>query len=107
MEAPTLSIGPTSSNPYLENIVPPGATKIIAALKQLKMDTDDETKATFLSEAKLMYSLRHRNILPLLAVNPHLPALLSGFAEHGDLNQYLRRRLTCENCDVDGFISYE
>ena len=56
-----------------------------------------------------MYGLRHRNILPLLAVIPDIPALLTGYSEHGDLRQYLRRRLTCQDCDSDdpGFISYK
>jgi len=61
----------------------------------------------FLEEARLMYGLRHRNILPLLAINSDVPALLSGFSEHGDLYDCLRRRVICEKCPVDGFISYE
>ena len=89
--------------------LPHGATKVLAALKRLKANSNTETKKTFLAEAKLMYGLRHRNILPLLAIIPDLPALLSGFSEHGDLRQYLRRRLTCHQCDLDdpGFISYK
>ena len=87
--------------------LPKGATKIIAALKRLKIDTDPEIKKEFLSEAKLMFGLRHQNILPLLAIIPNQPALLSGYSEHGDLHQYLRKRLICEEGDVDGFISYK
>ena len=54
-----------------------------------------------------MYGLRHPNILPLLAVIPEVPALLTGYSEHGDLRQFLRRRLTCEHTSLDdpGFIS--
>ena len=100
---------PISSFPTLDRSdLPHGATKVLAALKRLKKDSNSETKKTFLAEAKLMYGLRHRNILPLLAIIPDLPALLSGYSEHGDLRQYLRRRLTCEQTDPDdpGFISY-
>ena len=54
-----------------------------------------------------MYGLRHQNILPLLAVIEEIPALLSGYSEHGDLRQFLRRRLRCDatNPDDPGFIS--
>jgi len=89
--------------------LPAGATKVLAALKRLKNNSSPETKKIFLDEANLMYGLRHRNILPLLAVIPDIPALLTGYSEHGDLRQYLRRRLTCQDCDSDdpGFISYK
>jgi serine/threonine protein kinase len=43
----------------------------------------------------------------LLAVIEEIPALLSGYSEHGDLRQFLRRRLRCDatNPDDPGFIS--
>ena len=89
--------------------LPPGATKIFAALKRLKSGQTEETKKTFLAEAKLMYALRHRNILPLLAIIPELPALLSGYSELGDLRQYLQGHLICTQTDRNdpGFISYK
>ena len=74
-----------------------------------------------------MYALRHKNILPLLGVIRDIPAILSGYSgitsgylppviyflslsgysEHGDLRQLLRKRIICEqtNPDDPGFIS--
>ena len=68
-----------------------GKTKIIVAVKTLKVNVSKDIKTDFFKEVRVMSRLQHENVVRLLGVCRDEPiCMIVEYMENGDLNQFLR-----------------